>query len=174
MNFDLDETLALLARTPATLRALLSGLPEPWLRCDEGPGTWSPFAVASHLADSELTGWVARAKVVLGREGDGRFAPVDRNAHLQRNRDRRLDEVLDEFAARREANLAELRALGITAADLVRTAEHPELGTVTLAQLLATWCVHDLGHLAQVARVMSKRYGRDVGPWEKYLSVLHR
>lgn len=51
---------------------------------------------------------------------------------------------------------------------------HPELGSVNLRQLLATWVVHDLNHLAQIARVMAKQYTAEVGPWRAYLSILNR
>ena len=45
---------------------------------------------------------------------------------------------------------------------------------MTLGQLLATWAVHDLTHLAQIVRVTGKRYDQDVGPWKAYLGVLRR
>lgn len=45
----------------------------------------------------------------------------------------------------------------------------PNLGTVTLRQLLATWVVHDLRHVRQIARVMAKQYAAGVGPWRAAL-----
>ena len=69
-------------------------------------------------------------------------------------------------------NLAELRALNLTEQDLNRRGLHPELGTVTLSQLLATWAVHDLTHLHQISRIMAHQYREAVGPWTAYLGVM--
>jgi hypothetical protein len=174
MEFAHDDAIALLRRTPAVLDAWLRGLPETWVRATEGPGTWSPFEVVGHLIHGEHTDWIPRARMIL-EHGEGRtFVPFDRFAQATLMRDRTLDSLLDEFATTRAANLATLEGLRLTPADLTRTGRHPELGTVTLAQLLATWVAHDLDHLAQVARVMARRYVVDVGPWTAYLSVLRR
>lgn len=174
MDFDLANTIAVLRRTPGVLRALLDGLPEPWARGDEGPDTWSPFDVVGHLIDGEEALWMPRVKVILSSEDERRFVPFDRFRHLSANGGKTLAELLDRFAELRADNLAELKGLGLGPDDLALTGEHPEHGTVTLAQLLATWTAHDLGHVAQAARVMAKQYREAVGPWEAYLPVLHR
>ncbi len=174
MTFDLGASLAVLERTPAVLEAWLSNLPEPWTTGNEGAETWSPFDVVGHLIDGELTDWMVRLHVILSPDADRRFEPFDRFRHLTRNRGRALPELLAEFRALREQNLRELRGLHLTGSQLLRTGEHPAFGSVTLEQLLATWVVHDLGHLAQIARVMAKQYGDAVGPWEAYLSILSR
>jgi len=59
-----------------------------------------------------------------------------------------------------------------TGIDLDASSTHPELGGVTAGELLATWATHDLGHIAQVSRVMAKRLGENAGPWRAYLPVL--
>lgn len=174
MSLDLAEGIAVLHRTPSVLRALLGGLPDPWIRCDEGADTWSPFDVLGHLIDGEETDWMVRARLILDRGPDQPFAPFDRYRHLRENRDRTPGELLERFAELRAGNVAELEALELGPDQLRRTGTHPALGIVTLEQLLATWVVHDLGHLAQIARVMAKRYRDDVGPWAEYLPVLHR
>ncbi len=172
MRFDLDASLAILERTPAVLDALLRGLPDDWVRADEGPDTWSPFDVVGHLIHGEKTDWLARVRIVLDH-GEGRpFDPFDRFAQFEASRGKTLGELLDTFAALRAESLAALRALDLTEADLERKGTHPEFGPVTLGQLLATWTVHDLGHLTQVARVLAKQYAGEVGPWTAYLSVL--
>jgi hypothetical protein len=74
----------------------------------------------------------------------------------------------------RQANIDALRSWNLTEHHFALTGEHPELGTVTLRQLLATWVAHDLGHLAQTSRVMAKRYRDAVGPWRQYLPILDR
>lgn len=172
MEFDLNASTDVLGRTPATLSALLVGLPEPWVRGTEGPDTFSPFDVVGHLIDGEETDWIPRARVIMARGPDPRFTPYDRFRHRTRNVGRSLESLLAEFAQLRSANLELLGSwrLGPTELDLPGT--HPALGAVTLRQLLATWVVHDLGHVAQVARVMAKQYRSAVGRWIEFLPVL--
>ncbi len=172
MHFDLDDSIALLERTPALLRSWLQGLPSAWIHCDEGPESWSAFDVVGHLIDGEEHDWMVRARIILGDDDDRRFHPFDRFRHLDLNRGAAFGELLDRFADLRAANLADLRGLRLGPDDLTRTGRHPEFGTVTLAQLLATWVAHDLTHVAQIARVMAKRHDEAVGPWKAYLSVL--
>ncbi|MBI1722517.1 MAG: DinB family protein [Gemmatimonadetes bacterium] len=174
MNFDLVNSTALLKRTPDVLDALLADLPTDWSTGNEGPDTWSPFDIVGHLIDGEETDWMARAKIILAQGPSRRFEPFDRFRHLNVNKGRPLKDLLARFRHLRERNLVELSALKLTPAHLDLTGEHPALGTVTLAQLLATWVAHDLGHIAQITRVMAKQYGAAVGPWEAYLPVLHR
>ena len=172
MSFDLAEACAVLGRTPWVLSALLDGLPDSWVEGDEGPETWSPFDVLGHLIHGEKTDWVPRARVIL-EHGEARaFEPFDRFAMLEASRGRTIGELLAEFTELRQQSLAGLRALGLTDEDFERRGVHPELGPVTLGELLATWVAHDLGHLAQVARVMAKQYAAEVGPWREYLPVL--
>jgi hypothetical protein len=172
MNHDLALSLDLLARTPATLTALLAGLAEPWARGTEGPDTFSPFDVVGHLIDGEETDWVPRARIILARGEDPRFTPYDRFRHRQRNAGRSLASLLREFERLRADNVALVRSWRLTPAQLELPGIHPALGRVTLGELLAAWVVHDLGHLAQVARVMAKQYRAAVGPWERFLPVL--
>jgi len=172
MTFDLNLSMDVLRRTPQTLRALLDGVSEPWIRATEGPETFSPFDVVGHLIDGEETDWIPRARIMLARGPDPRFEPYDRFRHRARNAGARLESLLEEFAALRAANLDLLRAWKLTARELDLPGQHPSLGLVTLRQLLAAWVVHDLGHIAQVARVMAKQYRDEVGPWVPYLQVL--
>ena len=172
MNFELQMSIEVLRRSPATLRALLDGLDEPWVRGTEGPETFSPFDVVGHLIDGEETDWIPRARIILARGPVLRFLPYDRFRHRARNAGRSLESLLAEFARLRAANIDLLRSWKVTAQELALSGEHPSLGRVTLRQLLAAWVVHDLGHLAQVARVMAKQYGDEVGPWVSFLPVL--
>ena len=172
MHCDLDLSIDVLRRSPATLRALLDGLGEPWVRGTEGPDTFSPFDVVGHLIDGEETDWIPRARIILARGPHLRFEPYDRFRHRARNAGRSLESLLVEFARLRAANLELLRSWKLTEAQLNLPGEHPSLGGVTLRQLLATWVVHDLDHIAQVARVMAKQYRDDVGPWVPFLPIL--
>ena len=174
MDFDLSRTLEILERTPATLRALLAGLPAAWTHADEGPDTFTALDNLGHLVHGEKADWIARARIVLAGGPARRFAPFDRFAHRTESAGRTVDELLDEFAALRAENLATLRGWNLGEPELALEGEHPALGTVTLRQLLATWAVHDLGHVAQVSRVMARQYRDAVGPWRAYLPVLDR
>lgn len=172
MDFDLAAAIDLLRRTPATLRTLLQDADAGWTGGNEGPETFSPFDVVGHLIDGEETDWMPRARIILAQGKDRRFAPYDRFRHKARNAGRRLDSLLDELERLRAENLRVLESWKLTDARLGLTGEHPGLGPVTLRQLLAAWVVHDLGHIAQVARVMAKQYREEVGPWVPYLPVL--
>ncbi|MFI5184130.1 MAG: DinB family protein [Vicinamibacteria bacterium] len=172
MDFDLDLSIDVLARTPATVRALLDGLAEPWIRGTEGPETFSPFDVVGHLIDGEETDWMPRARIILARGADPRFEPYDRFRHRERNATRSMNSLLAEFAEVRAANLESLRSWHLTSADLDLPGVHPTFGRVTLRQLLAAWVVHDLEHIAQVARVMAKQHAAEVGPWAPFLPIL--
>ena len=172
--FALPDAVGQLRRTPDVLRAWLPALPEAWLHATEGPETWSPFDVVGHLVHGERTDWLARTEHILAGHEDVPFAPFDRFAMFEASRGRTLDDLLDAFAGLRAENLARLEGLGLTEADLDRRGLHPALGPVTLRQLLATWVVHDLSHLAQIARVLAKQYRDEVGPWTAYLPLLTR
>lgn len=174
MRFDLDHATAVLARTPATLRALLDGLPDDWTAATEGPETWSPYDVVGHLIHGERTDWMPRARMILEHGAGRAFEPFDRVAMFRASDGKSLGELLAELEALRAENLRELAALGLTSEDLEREGRHPELGAVTLEQLLATWVAHDLDHVVQIARVMAKQYRDEVGPWRAYLSVMGR
>lgn len=168
-----EDVMTLLARTPATVRTLLRDLPTELLHADEGAGTFSPFSVLGHLIQGELDDWIPRAHWILAHGRDRPFEPFDRFAHIEQARDRSIDEQLDEFASLRETGLSALRELLGRGADLEAGGLHPELGEVTLGQLLATWAVHDLNHIAQIVRVVAHQFDDDVGPWKEYLPILH-
>ena len=170
--FDVGEGCAMLERTPAIARVWLAGLPQPWVRADEGPETWSAFDIVGHLIDGEETDWIPRARIILAQGADRRFVPFNRFRHKQAAAGKSLGDLLDRFATLRAENVATLRGWALPPAQLGLTGVHPEFGEVTLSQLLATWVAHDLDHLMQIARVMGKRYTAAVGPWTAYLRVV--
>jgi hypothetical protein len=174
MTFQLAEGIAVLERTPAAFRALLGGLPDHWITGNEGPDTFSPFDNLGHLIHGERTDWIPRARIILAQAADRRFEPYDRFAQVRESQGKRLDDLLDEFAELRANNLATLRGWNLSDREFALEGEHPAFGPVTLRQLLATWVAHDLGHVAQTARVMAKQYREAVGPWRAYLPILDR
>ncbi|MFQ5790975.1 MAG: DinB family protein [Acidobacteriota bacterium] len=174
MRLALNQAIEILERTPATLRSLLSDLSAGWVTRNEGPDTWSPFDVVGHLIHGEETDWIERIKTILEHGEAAAFEPFDRFAMLEKSKGKTFGELLDSFEALRKRNLQTLSDLDLTEEELSRKGIHPALGTVTLEQLIATWVVHDLNHLAQIARVMAKQYQEAVGPWEEYLRILQR
>ena len=173
MQFDLESTRDVLARTPATLATLVRDLPDSWTQArNEGPGTWTVFDVIGHLAHGEITDWIPRVRIILEHGADRSFVKFDRFAQFETSKGKTLGQLLDEFAGLRAKNLETLDGFRLTPADLAKQGRHPELGIVTLSQLLATWVAHDLDHVVQVARVMAKGYTQEVGPWTAYLRVL--
>lgn len=181
-QFDLAEAIAVLTRTPATLNALLRGLPDVWVRSNEGrkndgrgnevEDTWTAFDIVGHLIAGERHDWMARVGIIL-ESGEARtFDRFDRYAQFRESQGKSLEQLLDEFAGLRAENLAGLQALNLQPEDLTRRGRHPALGVVTLAQILATWAAHDLTHLHQLSRVMAHQYRDAVGPWKVYLGVL--
>jgi hypothetical protein len=172
MAHDLEQTIALLERTPPALDALLRGLPEAWIHAREGEGTWTVFEVVGHLIHGEGTDWIQRAKIVM-ESGDAKtFPPFDRLGQSRVIEGKSLSDLLDEFARVRAENLAELRVMNLQPEDLMRQGRHPAFGLVTLSELLATWAAHDLTHLHQISRIMALQYKDAVGPWSKYLGVM--
>jgi hypothetical protein len=172
MEFSLDGSGQILARTPRVLRALLEGLPEALVRANYGPGTWSPHEVLGHLIHGEQTDWIPRARLIIERGEAVTFDPFDRDGHAALCREKTSSELLDLFASLREANLRELRSMFLGPGDLARRGRHPEFGPVTLSQMLATWVAHDLNHIAQVCKALAFQHRQEVGPWEGYLSIL--
>lgn len=174
MDLTLPLAIQPLERTPAAVRAMLTGLDEEWIRTHYGPETFSPFDVVGHLIHGEKTDWMPRARHILELGESSPFEPFDRYAMYEASRGKTISDLLDEFAALRAENLAALAALRLTPHDLARTGMHPALGRVSLGQLLAAWVVHDLHHIAQIARCMAIQLRAACGPWEEYMSIVRR
>lgn len=172
MQFNLESAQQVLRRTPSTLASLLRDLPEPWVRADEGPATWSAFDVLGHLIHGDQTDWIPRVRTILDHGTSKPFEPFDRFAQLQAGKGKSLNQLLDEFSGLRAQSLITLESFRLGPDQLRLEGAHPEFGVVTLGQLLSTWVAHDLDHLVQVARVMARCYTEEVGPWRAYLRVL--
>lgn len=172
MQYNIKDAISILGRTPELLRTMLEGLPEEWLNNNEGEDTWSPYDVVGHLVHGERTDWIGRMNIILSDAEDKAFKPFDRFAQFEDSKGKTITMLLDEFAELREQNLNTLQEKGIREEDFARTGIHPAFGEVKLSQLLATWVVHDLSHIAQISRVMAKQYKEVVGPWQEYLSIL--
>lgn len=173
MSEQLDSAVALLERMPRALDALLRGLPESLTLSNEGANTWNVVDVVGHLIHGERSDWIPRAKWILEFGDAKQFPPFDREGHRTLIRGKSLDRLLDEFAEVRAQSLSELRTINPGAADFERRGLHPALGAVTLSQLLATWAAHDVNHLHQISRILAHQYRDAVGPWVKFMGVMH-
>lgn len=174
MTYNLEEAIKILERTPQVLNAFLTDLPEAWTHCNEGPETWSAFDIVGHLIHGEKTDWITRLHLILESDGVQTFQSFDRFAQFEASKGKSLHDLLDEFEVLRSENLRKLKSSKLSPGDFNKKAIHPELGEVTVEQLLATWVTHDLGHIAQIARVMAKQYKIQVGPWLKYIPILNK
>ncbi|MCH6269195.1 MULTISPECIES: DinB family protein [Neobacillus] len=173
MNFNIEEAIEVLERTPKTLEYFLSGISNGWLQCNEGEGTWNARQVVEHLIEAEKTNWIPRLEFILEGNKDTAFPEFDRFSHLKNDSERSLKNVFRDFQEIRSMNITKLRSLVVSEVQLELTGFHPAFGRVRVRELLSTWVVHDLTHISQIVRVMAKRYRADVGPWQKYLGILN-
>lgn len=172
MTFDLKKSIEILSKTPLVLEYMLSGLSAEWLKNNEGKNTWSPYDVMGHLIHGEKTDWIPRAKIIISTAKNKTFIPFDRFAQMNESEEQSIETLLITFKKLRADNLKELASLQLNDTQLSMTGIHPELGEVKLKELLSTWVAHDLGHIAQISRVMAKQYKTEVGPWIAYLKIL--
>lgn len=172
MKFTLEKSLEILERTPDILNTMLYDISADWTSKNEGDGTWSVYDVVGHLIHGEKTDWIQRADLILSEKPDKTFEPFDRFAQFEESKGKTLTQLLDEFRRLRKKNIEHLQSKHLTDKNLETKGIHPVFGEVTLSQLLSTWVVHDLNHIAQISRVMAKQYKEEVGPWIKYLRIL--
>ena len=172
MNYTKEQAIEILERTPVVLSALLSGISDDWVMNNEGAETFSPYDVVGHLIHGEKTDWVVRAKLILEHGTAKPFEPYDRFAQYEESKGKSLQQLLDEFDEIRKRNIAWFQSCQVTEEDLERKGMHPVLGEVSLRNLLSTWVVHDLTHIAQVTRVMAKQYKGEMGPWPEFFRIL--
>jgi hypothetical protein len=172
MQLQMDQSIEVLAQTPDVLDALLRGKSSAWLNCRKTPEAFSAIDVIGHLMHAERTDWIPRVRTILTHQDTKTFAPFDRFAFQPLIAGKSVGELLDEFAELRRQSLQTLGELGVGAQQLNLAGMHPEFGRVTLGNLLATWVVHDLGHINQIVKTMAQEYREAVGPWRAYLSIL--
>ncbi|MDA7028343.1 DinB family protein [Bacillus sp. CLL-7-23] len=172
MNFQLEEAIEILERTPKTLQHLLDGLSNSWITCNEGEATWNAFDIVGHLIEGEKQNWIPRIEMIITKGETETFPPFDRFTQIQQNAEKTIEQLLDEFAKLRQDNLEKLQCLVDSQTNLEQTGIHPEFGVVKLREQISTWVAHDLDHLSQMTRVLAKRYQEDVGPWKGYLRIL--
>ena len=173
MQFQLDQSIEVLASTPSVLDALLRGKSPQWLHSKKSPDAFSPIDVIGHLMLADETDWLPRARMILEGHAHTPFDPFDRFDFQRLIAGKSIEALLDDFATLRRQSLQTLTSFNLTEEQLDLPGTHPEFGPVTLRNLLATWVVHDLGHIQQIVKTMSNEYREAVGPWQAYLSILH-
>src|SRR5436190_2827130 len=120
MEHDLEQTIALLTRTPAALNALLRDLPDSWTMRNEGEKSWSAYDIVGHLIHGELTDWLPRARRILEHGESKPFDRFDRTAQERESKGKSLGQLLDEFARLRTESVRQLRTMNLSAADLAK------------------------------------------------------
>jgi hypothetical protein len=173
MEFDIKKSIEILRQTPSVMEKLLKGLSDEWIFSNEGENTWSAYDIMGHLIHGEKTDWIPRLNIILNESGDKKFEPFDRFAQFTDSTGKTMDMLLSEFKQLRSDNLLSLLSLNVARDQFEMEGIHPAFGKVTLSELLAAWVVHDLNHIAQIARVMSFQYEKAVGPWKEYLGILN-
>lgn len=172
MDFQLSQAIEILSQTPSTVKSLLLNLSDEWIFASSGENGWTPFDIVGHYIHGEETDWIPRARIILAQGENLTFEPFDRFAQLEKSKGKTISELLETFADLRQKSIATLESWNLTGEQLKLKGMHPELGEVTLEQLLATWAVHDLTHIRQIASVLAKQYAENVGAWKAYLSIL--
>ena len=172
MEFELDKAAGVLGNTPRVVRSMVNALSDGWTASSGDQENWGVFDVVGHLIHADETDWIPRAEVILAQGEDRNFPPFDRFGQFDKARGKTLGVLLDEFDEVRQNCLATLRSWELSDVQLEMRGIHPEFGEVSLRQLLATWVVHDLTHIRQIATVMARKYDKAVGPWKAYLSIL--
>lgn len=173
MKFELRKSIEIIKRTPHVLNTLLQGISDDWIYNNEGENTWCVFDVVGHLIICEKTDFIPRTKLIISDSDNKMIVPIDKNAQIEYSKGKVITDLLEEFEQLRNENIQILFDLQLTENDLNKTGLHPKIGMLTLAELLATWVVHDLNHLSQISRVMAKQYKNEVGPFIEYLSILN-
>jgi len=172
MNFQISQLVEIISQTPATLKSLLGNLSDKWIYNSVDENIWTPFDVVGHLIHADETDWIPRAEIILEQSENPTFEPFDRFGHFEKSKDRTFADLLEQFADLRQKNIEILKSWNLGDEQLNLKGIHPELGAVTLKQLLATWLVHDLTHIRQIVTVMAKQQTENVGAWKEYLSIL--
>jgi len=172
MKFQIEKAIEILSQTPTVVKSLLGNLSDDWIKNTSNSKNWSPFDIIGHLIHGEETDWIPRVEIIVAQGENLTFEPFDRFAQFEKSKNKTLNELIETFAVSRTKNLGILREMNLTEEKLKLKGTHPELGEVTLEQLLATWVVHDLNHLKQLVTVLAYKYAENVGVWKEYLSIL--
>src|SRR5215208_3664585 len=143
------QAAALLGTLPVFLRAEFEAAPQEFLQWRPAPEEWCVQEVVGPLIETEERGFAGRIRIILAEERP-RFATWDPSAVARERQDELRDpaELLAEFTRRRTAGVTLVEAL--TAVDLARGGDHPEVGFLTVNDLLHEWIHHDANHLRQI------------------------
>ena len=169
----MKQATEILGQTPFTLQRMLEGLSDDWTASSGDQESWGVYDVIGHLIHGEETDWIPRAEIILEQGEDRTFIPFDRIAQFERSKAKSISDLLTEFSYLRITNLEKLARWQLRQEQFQLRGMHPDLGEVSLEQLLATWVVHDLNHISQIARILARKYEAEVGPWKEYLSILN-
>jgi hypothetical protein len=145
----LTEFAQMLRAFPATLLGEVGILPESVLVWRPGPVEWCVKEVVGHLIETEERGFAGRVRAMLVAP-DPLFQAWD-PAQVARERGdaaKPAGELLKGFLDLRLTSAVLVEQL--TAADLDRSGLHPQVGPLTIGDLLGEWVHHDREHLRQI------------------------
>jgi uncharacterized damage-inducible protein DinB len=163
LNTLVEQVQAILSTTPERWQRLVSALPADLLARPAAEGEWSALNCLQHLVNTERLVFPPRFRAFLTGQNFTPFDPNERHADTDAQTP---EQLVAEFAQRRQESLAMLAQ--VKDDDLKRTAQHPQFGTVTLAQLLPTWAAHDLNHTVQAERALMQPFMLACGPWRSF------
>lgn len=163
MNTLLEDVQAVLSTTPERWQRLVSTLPIDLLTRPPVAGEWSALNCLQHLLDAERLNFPVRFHAFLAGQDLGDFDPHQQHASPD---SQTPEQLAATFTRYRQESLVLLRQ--VKDDDLGRTAQHPKLGTVTLAEMLQTWAAHDLMHTVQAERALMQPFMLGCGPWRPF------
>src|SRR6266705_214181 len=149
----LADVRAVLSTTPERWQRLVSTLPIDLLTRPPAAGEWSALHCLQHLLDAERLNFPVRFHAFLAGQD---FVAFDPNQHHSGPDSQTPEQLAPAVARSRQESLVLPKHVGDE--DLRRTVRHPQLGTVTLAEMLHTWAAHDLNHTLQAERALMQPF----------------
>lgn len=165
MDDPIEHVKAVLSTTPERWRALVGTVPMDLLARNPEPGQWSALECLRHLVGTERYAFPVRVDAFLSGRDLEAYDPDAGGATAATDEP---EDLVATFERLRSQSLRKLQS--VTPDDLRRTARHPELGTVTLGEMLHEWAGHDLMHTVQGERAMMQPFIAGSGPWRGYFA----
>ncbi len=170
-SFTLRKCLEILERTPTVLKTLLADLSGDWTAStsDHEVGI---HQIMHYLILNEEDTWLPNIKTILDGHRPSLLGLYEKLMPPEEVPDKAINSLLKEFKFLRELNLAEIRRLQIQLSNLNVTEDFSIWGKLSVKELMASWMVHDLSHIAKISRIMANRYETEVGKWSQHLDIL--
>jgi hypothetical protein len=160
----IQAPISLMDKTPKILEILLQDLPQGLLEWKPTAERWSIAEVLSHMVTIEKL-YEQRARQIM-LEDSPVLLKLEPSPEVE-NQERSAHQCLEQFVPLRRAFVFYLHS--IPSASGARTGKHPELGIISLSEMLHELANHDLGHLRQIAELYrAYAFHPNAGPLQKY------